>query len=221
VLHSSLIVPGTTYHFLIKGTDQAGNKATSADNVFATKGATLVITIVDKDNNRPLKGALVSHDDQTVTTDQQGQATLKDLPYGKSTVTITVNGKKTTETVQISQNATADAPQKVFFKVPSQSAGLSWAMIVSIVIVLMVAAISFAGFKLHWTRRFLHLSSLPWNKKADMASMMPPQGTSSLPGTPFSQTAGQPYPQQHPNPNPTPNQPEDHNGTPPTVPPAA
>jgi hypothetical protein len=139
ILNSPLIVPGTTYHFVIKNTDAAGNTATSPDQSFTTKGATLIITVLNKKDGKAIRGAQVSFNGKTATTDLRGKATLTDMPIGNLIGTITINGKQTTETVRITGVSPTGTAQTVAFKVTAQT-DLSRFVLVPLILILVAAA---------------------------------------------------------------------------------
>jgi hypothetical protein len=144
-LHTSLIVPGTTYYFRVKSTDRAGNSAVSSTYSFTTKGSTLVVTILDQKNNRPIQGAVVSRNGQSATTDRTGQASLINLPYGKLTVRVSFRGSVTNETVRLVQQP-GNVSQKVSFTIATPAAGLPWLAITVLLALVLAAAI--VGFGL-------------------------------------------------------------------------
>lgn len=147
VLNSALIAPGTTYHFIVMSTDSSGKKATGTDATFTTAGTSLLITVLNQQTGKPVAGAKVSYGGKTATTNQQGQATLANLPLGKSTITVSVNGKSSPEVVQLDKPSTTLSPQKVFFKVPVQ-ASLNGTLIVVIVLIVACLAALFGGMRL-------------------------------------------------------------------------
>lgn len=113
VLNSSLLVPGTEYHFVVKSVDAAGHTAASSDQTFTTKGATLVITVVDH-NKKPVKDAKVTIGKISGTTDKDGRVTLTGLPVGKVKAVIEYNGKKTNASVTVDRiNSKSAEPQSV------------------------------------------------------------------------------------------------------------
>lgn len=147
VLNSALIAPGTTYHFIVMSTDSSGKKATGTDATFTTAGTSLLITVLNQQTGKPVAGAKVSYGGKTATTNQQGQATLTNLPLGKSTITVSINGKSSPEVVQLDKPSTTLSPQKVFFKVPVQ-ASLNGTLIVVIVLIVACLAALFGGMRL-------------------------------------------------------------------------
>ncbi|HEU4966496.1 MAG TPA: cohesin domain-containing protein [Candidatus Saccharimonadales bacterium] len=139
VLNSPLIVPGTAYHFAIKNTDAAGNRAASSDQQFTTKGATVTLTIDDA-SGKPVQGALLSFDGQSGTTDAAGHATIANLPIGNIVGTVTVHGVQTVEVLRITGLNPAGTPQAVSFKLTAHAASASaWITGVMFALCLLVA----------------------------------------------------------------------------------
>lgn len=116
VLSSPLIVPGTTYHFNVRSVDPAGNAVSSNDDTFKTKGATLQVTVVDQ-KDKPVSGAKVTFGESSATTDKNGQATLKDLPLGKQTGTISYKGKNSPATADIDAVDPGGKPHTAKYKI--------------------------------------------------------------------------------------------------------
>jgi len=141
-LDSKLIVSGTTYHFVVKSTDAAGNAAIGTDNTFATKGVSLQVTVLDEGTGKPVAGATVSYNGQSVTTDSQGQATLTNLPSTKIALTVTVSGKATSETVLVANDTSK--LQNASFKVAVPASQTPWALIAIPAVIIVVGAALFA-----------------------------------------------------------------------------
>ncbi|HVU59605.1 MAG TPA: carboxypeptidase regulatory-like domain-containing protein [Candidatus Saccharimonadales bacterium] len=136
VLQSALIVPGTTYHFMVNSADAAGNLVKSGDSSFTTEGASLFITVRDTQSGKPIAGAQVQSTTQTVLTDRNGAATLSGLPIGKSTIVISMNGRQFTQTVAIGSDALTTA-QPVTFKIASATRQLpGWSLWMGVMLVL-------------------------------------------------------------------------------------
>ncbi len=145
-LSSQLVIPATTYHFIVRSKDAAGNRASSADSTFTTKGASLVVTVLSTKNGQPIKGASVSYNGQMVTTDSSGQATLADLPVGKVIIVVAVGKQQSAETVVI-DDAALTAAQKVAFKVAPSSTNSTWLVVVPLAVVALIG-LSFIGYRL-------------------------------------------------------------------------
>lgn len=124
ILNSPLIVPGTTYHFIIKATDAAGSTVSSSDQTFTTEGASIAITVLDAKTNKSIAGATITLDGKTATTNTHGMATLADLPLGNLVGVVTVHGKQTIETVRIAGLNPTDAPQATTFKLAATTVHL-------------------------------------------------------------------------------------------------
>jgi len=99
-LSSPLIIPGTKYHYMVKSVDPAGNAVSSPDATFTTIGATLEAKVVNQ-SNKPVPGAQVTFGEVTGKTDKNGKVTLKNLPLGKQTGTVTYKNKQAPATVQL------------------------------------------------------------------------------------------------------------------------
>lgn len=76
--------------------------------------STLQITIVDS-HNKPVEGAEVTIDGQTVKTDKNGVAHFDSIPSGDQVVAVKYNGKKTSKVLQVKGAATQITPE--LFKV--------------------------------------------------------------------------------------------------------
>jgi hypothetical protein len=87
VLSSPLMTPGTTYHFVIKNSDAAGNVASSKDSTFDTAGITLTVKVTDQ-SGKPISGAKVTFGDTSAVTDKDGVASLKGLTSGNQSGTV-------------------------------------------------------------------------------------------------------------------------------------
>lgn len=130
VLSSALIRPGTTYHFMVKSVDPAGNAASSQDNTFTTKGGSLAIKVVNK-KNKPVSGAKVIFNDRKGTTDKKGQVTLTGFSLGKQLGAIEYRGKTTlVNTVVTTIDETK--PQAVTFKIDTPLSPL-WILLLPLI----------------------------------------------------------------------------------------
>lgn len=140
VLDSPLIVPGTAYHFAIKNTDAAGNRAASSDQQFTTKGATVTLTIDDA-SGKPVQGAMLSFGGQSGTTDAAGHATIANLPIGNIVGTVTVRGVQSIEVLRITGLNPAGTSQAVSFKLTARASAPTTGLSVAVfVLCLLVAA---------------------------------------------------------------------------------
>lgn len=108
VLDSALMKPGVTYHYKVRSVDPSGNVVAGDDQTFKTAGLSLTITVLDK-NGKAVKGASVSFQKQTVTTDKNGKATFKDLSLDSGNAVITQGGNKTAAYVNVVQDGDAVA----------------------------------------------------------------------------------------------------------------
>lgn len=99
-LNSPLIIPGTTYHFMVRSIDPSGNAVSGADSTFLTVGATLEARVVNQ-SNKPISGAKVSFGDVSGKTDKNGKVTLTNLPLGKLTGVVSYKNKQAPAVVQL------------------------------------------------------------------------------------------------------------------------
>jgi hypothetical protein len=149
-LNSPLIVPGTTYHFMITATNGAGAQAKSHDQIFVTKGLTLAVTVIGA-NGKPLAGAVVESSTQSARTNSKGQVTLHNLPAGNVPLTITYGAVATQETAVLASSQTATQSAK--FTVLATTATTPWPWLVVPVVLLIFG---FAIFKFLGLRREPH-----------------------------------------------------------------
>ncbi len=119
-LNSPLITPGTKYHFMVKSVDPSGNAVSSGDEAFMTIGATLEATVVNQ-SNKPLKGAKVAFGEVSGTTDKNGKVTLKNLPLGKQTGTVTYKNKQAPANIDLKTLEDNGKPHKATFKIDVSS----------------------------------------------------------------------------------------------------
>ena len=101
VLASEALAPATSYHFKITNKDTAGNIASSSDSTFITKGAVITVKVIGS-SQQALKGATVTIDNTTQTTDKNGLTTFSNLSAGDHTVVATKDGKSSSATVNVS-----------------------------------------------------------------------------------------------------------------------
>ncbi len=95
VLDSALLRPATTYHFLVKSTDAAGNaSAAGKDQTFTTAGLNVKVKVVDQ-QSKPVTDATVQYQKSTAKTNSSGEATLNGMPSGKLTIVVSQGGKQT------------------------------------------------------------------------------------------------------------------------------
>lgn len=195
VLNSPLIVPGTTYHFIVKATDTNGNTAASTDYHFTTLGAKVVVTVLDAHTNKPLAGATITFDGQTATTDSAGQATLDNLPIGTTIGTVTIDGQQTIETIRVTAVNPNGTPLNVSFKLTAQHTVPQWlitGLVLAAIVVAWVAGFLagstqlFGGLTARVTRLFSRPSrSLPPEPPTVVAPSDPTSTLASVPGDPL------------------------------------
>lgn len=144
VLNTSLLVPGTEYHFVVKSVDGTGHTATSSDQTFTTKGATLAITVVDH-NKKPVKGAKVTIGKVSGTTDKNGHVTLSGLPVGKTTAVIEYNGKKTNASITVNRITSEDAAPQPVTLIIERTGNHTAAIAIIVLALLAIAAVFFVS----------------------------------------------------------------------------
>ena len=183
-LQSPMVIAGTTYHFIVKSADQAGNGAASSDSTFMTTGLSLLVTLQNAKTGKPIAGATITTDRGAVTTNEQGQATLTNLPNGTLTLTIIMNGRVSTETVAVA--ATGGKPQSATFKLASTSTALTpllWLIPAGILMLAAAAGLSWRFFhRQHLTRHSLTAGPLPITARQPFGA--PTVGAVITPGKP-------------------------------------
>lgn len=99
-ISSPVIEAGTTYHYMVKSVDAAGNAVSSNDGTFSTRGYDLDVKVINQ-RKSAVSGAKVTIDGKSGVTNRSGQATIKDLPLGRLAGTVEHKGKKTTVDVTV------------------------------------------------------------------------------------------------------------------------
>ncbi|OGL38458.1 hypothetical protein A3B63_00485 [Candidatus Saccharibacteria bacterium RIFCSPLOWO2_01_FULL_49_22] len=125
-LQSAILEPGTTYHYMVKSVDSAGNAVSSDDVTFSTKGYALDVTVVNQ-KNKPVKGAKVTVGEKSGTTNDKGKVALADLPLGTLAGTVEYQGKKTTVSVEMKAPEAEGQTQAASFKIETKAN--TWLMI--------------------------------------------------------------------------------------------
>jgi hypothetical protein len=115
-LSSALLIPGTTYHYMVRSIDPGGNTVTSNDATFTTMGATLAVTVINQDN-KPVSDAKINLANQTATTDKNGKAEISGLPVGKLNGVVEHKGKRTSVSVDVKPIDPNGVPQAVTLKI--------------------------------------------------------------------------------------------------------
>ncbi|MBI2919215.1 MAG: S8 family serine peptidase [Chloroflexi bacterium] len=106
------LAPATTYFYVVKSKDPAGNLSDSAAQTFTTLAppGTIAGTVTDASTGIPVPGATVSDGTRSATTDASGAYTLASVPAGSYTVTASRTGySSTSQTVSVVAGATATA----------------------------------------------------------------------------------------------------------------
>lgn len=135
-LSSPLIAPGTKYHFMVKSIDPSGNAASGEDSTFTTVGATLEATVVNQ-SGKPIKGAEVTFGEISGTTGKDGKVTLKNLPLGSQTGTVSYRGKQAPATVRLDTLDKNGKPHTATFKIDVSSD-----MWLRILVIILLAALA-------------------------------------------------------------------------------
>lgn len=179
---------GQLYHYIIKGRNAAGQTSSTSDGTLHTKGATVVLTVLDS-NNKPVKGATVTIkngskdltvEEYTAITDANGIATLKDLPVDQNSpqvlaATVSYGGKTYAKEVQVQPLSTGNTSQTKSVSIP----------ITTSVIKPLYIYISLAGLGLLAVAFVYRLVSIHRSKANDINHHFP-----NLPGTPPSGSGG-------------------------------
>jgi hypothetical protein len=139
-LQSAILEPGTTYHYMIKSVDSAGNAVSSNDATFSTKGYGLDVRVVNQ-KNQPVKGAKVTIGEKSGTTDKDGRVTLSDLPLGNLAGTVEYQGRKTTVSVEMKTPKEGDANQSATFKIETKANTWLIAGLIGAAVILLALAI--------------------------------------------------------------------------------
>lgn len=119
-LSSPLITPGTKYNYIVKSKDAAGNATSSPNASFTTVGGVLIAKVVNQ-KNKPVFGAKVTFGEISAVTDKKGEATLKNLPVGQQTGTVTYKGKQTPASVNIEKVDASSKPVNATYKIDTSS----------------------------------------------------------------------------------------------------
>jgi hypothetical protein len=138
-LNSPIVSPGAQYHFVVKSTDPSGNTASASDGSFETKGAILVVTVLNIKNNKPIKNAKVSINDKSAYTDKNGQATLSGLPLGRLTLTASYKNKQSVAIIPINSIDPSGKPQTATVKIEAPS-NLIWYVLIPLILIMLVVA---------------------------------------------------------------------------------
>jgi hypothetical protein len=127
--------------------------ATASGTPLTSSGAAVSvveITILDS-VDKPVEGAEVTINGQTVRTDKNGVARFAGVPQGGHKVAVKYNGKKTNKTVQVKGASTQAAPQ--VFKVSISKDKFNPLVLVGPILLLAAAGLIFLK---PWHTRFAH-----------------------------------------------------------------
>lgn len=198
VLNSPNMEPGVEYHYVVKSADGAGNTVADTNKTFVTKGATLVIRVVDK-KNKPLKAATVTigSSGNSGTTDDNGMTTIENLQIGKVLAVVEYKGNKSVIDLEVKQ-INPDSPQAETLSVEVPKGGLVVWVGMLLAVLLLLGAVLFAlrrkGHTISWSGLRVQvtgfganlLAKLPKKKK----SVSLPQQDTTQPAVP--QTSPEP-----------------------------
>lgn len=115
------------------GSSQSGGNSTSSGTIITSS---VKITVVDS-KGKPVEGAEVIIDDQTVKTDKTGTAYFNGVVTGKLKIAVKYNGKKTSKTLQV-KGASTQSPE--LFKVSITRNKFNPTLLLLPVVILVAAA---------------------------------------------------------------------------------
>ena len=100
-LSSELLFPGATYHYKVTSKDKSGNKTSSETMKFLIPGFKIQLKVTDKNGN-PVAGAEVEIvGDGKGVTDENGIATIENVPDGEQTAIIKFEGETLAEKITV------------------------------------------------------------------------------------------------------------------------
>lgn len=101
-LNSKFIEPGSTYHFIVRSKDAAGNEVKSVDQTFSTLGYELVVTLKDSAGKvlANTKASLYSKA-QIGVSDKKGVITFKNVVPGEHLIVVETGDQKITQTIEV------------------------------------------------------------------------------------------------------------------------
>jgi hypothetical protein len=101
-LNSKFIESGSTYHFIVRSKDAAGNEVKSADQKFSTLGYDLLVTLKDESGKvlTNAKASLYSKP-QIAFSDKNGVVTFKNVPSGEHLLVVETKDQKVTQTIEV------------------------------------------------------------------------------------------------------------------------
>ena len=101
-LHSAFLLPNSLFHYRVSSTDKEKNTVQGTDFVFTTKSVHYVLTVLGSDG-KPIPGAKVTLNDQTVRSERNGKAILNSNA-GEQALTVSYRDASFTKTVVIAPN---------------------------------------------------------------------------------------------------------------------
>jgi hypothetical protein len=140
-LNTNLLAPGTDFHFIVKSADPSGNTASGSDQLFTTKGATLVVTVIDQ-HKKPVAQAKVTFNKSMGVTDKNGHATLTNLPIGKQVGTVNYKGKQTIASIVIKPIDPSASPQTVTLSIKKSNNHVWFILIPLLLLAVILAAVA-------------------------------------------------------------------------------
>lgn len=150
VLKSTFIEPGTTYHFIVRSKDAAGNEAKSENKTFTTLGYELIITLKDESGNSLTNTKVILYSDpQEAVSDSLGVVTFKNVKPGKHVLVVEREGQRIAQDITVKNTGAKEIvkkdekggqikgfgvePQKLEVKVASEKVDKSWLRILGLV----------------------------------------------------------------------------------------
>jgi hypothetical protein len=112
-LDNAFLIPGTLYSYRVVAVDAKGNKTEGDIATIKTKGYTVRVAVLDKNNKPVKKSKLTLHSDpMEATTDKTGVAEFTDVAPGNHTLTYESGGKKHEKALTINNDFTVGADGK-------------------------------------------------------------------------------------------------------------
>lgn len=164
-LQKPLIDKGITYSVRVVATDPAGNGVQSSSITFDTPGFDVTVRVVDE-NGQPIANATVTVDGQTVKTDKDGNAVLKNVKADTRQFTVTSGGKTITTSFQVGKHGDDGSylPQQFQVKASRGLDVMFWAWIG-------IGLAGFAGLAFLMLRPDVRRAILSRFSKTNMANM--------------------------------------------------
>jgi hypothetical protein len=138
-LNPRFLAAGTEYHFVVKSVDASGNKASSQDATFSTKGVMLTVTVTNQ-KKQAVKSARVTVAGVSGITNSSGKVVLNDLPIGTQDASVLFTGKTTKAKVKIEPIANKGSSQTATIRIDTGGQFLGvWLVLTAAGIIAIVA----------------------------------------------------------------------------------